>query len=93
MNMDRWKPNQICPYGIGFGDIVDGGYFMLARIQLLQLKLKLLGIGIDIRITHRPCKLQSNFSFIGCFPQSRHIHNLISCGQCLLPQSTATCKV
>ena len=51
MNMDRWKPNQICPYGIGFGDIVDGGYFMLARIQLLQLKLKLLGIGIDIKIT------------------------------------------
>ena len=50
MDMKRWKPNQICPYGIGFGDIVDGGYFMLARIQLLQLKLKLLGIGTNICI-------------------------------------------
>ena len=44
MDMTKWKPNQICPYGIGFGDMMDGGYFMLPRILLLGLKLKLMGI-------------------------------------------------
>ena len=44
MDMNKWKPDQICPYGIAFGDRIDGGTYLLWRLQLLNWKIKLLDI-------------------------------------------------
>ena len=44
MDMKNWKPDQICPYGFSLGDMYDGGTFLFLRMQLVNLKLKVLGI-------------------------------------------------
>ena len=44
MDMTKWKPNQKCPYGITLGDRLDGGTYLLLRLQLISWKMKLLGI-------------------------------------------------
>ena len=43
MDMTTWEPMKECPYGISFGDMVNGGYFFLPKMILLKLKLRLLG--------------------------------------------------
>ena len=42
--MNKWKPDQICNYGVAFGDRIDGGSYLLWRLQLLNWKIKLLDI-------------------------------------------------
>lgn len=44
MDMNKWKPDQICNYGVAFGDRIDGGSYLLWRLQLLNWKIKLLDI-------------------------------------------------
>ena len=47
MDMTKWKPNQICPYGISLGDRFEGGSYLLWRLQLESWKGKLLDISMS----------------------------------------------
>ena len=53
MDMTKWKPNQKCPYGITLGDRLDGGTYLLLRLQLITWRMKLLGISKYIMISNR----------------------------------------
>ena len=75
MNMATWEPMTECPYSIGFGDIVNGGYFFRLRMLLGNLKLKLLGIKIPVLEKSQP----------GSTSIVKHADRVFACTESYLP--------
>ena len=73
--MQTWEPMQECPYSIGFGDIVNGGYFVFPKLLLSKLKLKLLGIEMPPIERFQP----------GSTAVVKHAHRVLTCTESVLP--------
>ena len=76
MDMKTWKPMQKCPYGTaGFGDIVNGGYFIFPKMLLTKWKLKLLGVELKPLERNQP----------GSTSVVKHAHRVLTCTESYLP--------
>ena len=75
MDMTNWKPMQDCPYSVGFGDIVNGGYFVFPKLILSNLKLKLMGKKIPPIEMFQP----------GSTAVVKHAHRVLTCTESVLP--------
>ena len=75
MDMKTWKPMTECPYSIGFGDIVTGGYFFLPRMLLSKLKLKLIGREMPMLEISQP----------GSTSVVKHANRVLACTESYLP--------
>ena len=98
MDMNKWKPDQICNYGVAFGDRIDGGSYLLWRLQLLNWKIKLLDISkynspiyqqkfVWLSINHFFCLELPVFekSQPGSTSVVKHAHRTITCTESWLP--------
>ena len=75
MDMATWKPMEYCPYSVGFGDIVNGGYFVFPKLMLSNLKMKLLGKKIPPIETFQP----------GSTAVVKHAHRVLTSTESVLP--------
>ena len=75
MDMKTWKPMTECPYSIGFGDIVNGGYFIFPKMLLTKLKMKLMGIETPPLEMSQP----------GSTSVVKHAHRVLACTESYLP--------
>ena len=74
-DMTKWKPMEECQYTVSYGDLVNGGYFMLPKMLLLNLKLKLLG-------KQKPVLEKS---YPGSTSIVKHAHRILACTESFLP--------
>ena len=75
MDMTKWKPMEACQFNVGYGDLVNGGYFMLPMMLLLNLNSKLLGI-------EKPVLEKS---YPGSTSIVKHAHRTLACTESFLP--------
>ena len=82
MDMKTWKPMTKCPYSVGFGDIVNGGYFIFPKMLLTKLKMQLMGIQIPPLERSQP----------GSTSVVKHAHRVLACTESYLPYEISVGK-